>query len=149
MGLFQTPEAAKRWNSKHAGKLAFTSETGGYRQGCIFKRRLLAHRVIWKWVTGEEPPELDHINHLRSDNRWDNLRPVTRTENCQNHSPRQDNQSGVTGVFWEKSCSRWRAQIRLNGKSKHIGVYDNLEDAVAARKQAELQHGFHPNHGTT
>lgn len=147
--FFQSEHGWKVWNAKHAGREAFTSSSAGYRQGLIFKKKYLAHRVIWKWMTGDEAPELDHENHVRSDNRWDNLRPVTRSQNNQNMSRRSDNTSGVTGIFWEKACSKWRVQIRLNGKRKHIGVYRNFEDAVRARKHAEVKHGFHPNHGKT
>ena len=56
------------------------------------------------------------------------------------------NSSGVPGVFWYKRRDGWIAQIYVDGKQRHLGFFDNLLDAVAARKSAEIEHGFHPNH---
>lgn len=145
--MFSTSLAAKKWNAKLAGKRAFTSTSNGYLQGTIFGVRQVAHRVIWKWMTGEDAVEVDHINGSRTDNRWDNLRSVDRSTNTRNQAMKSNNTSGYNGVFWEKGCAKWRAQIRVQGKLKHLGVFVNLEDAIEARKKAESLYGFHPNHG--
>ena len=57
------------------------------------------------------------------------------------------NASGVTGVFWYKRRDGWIAQIYVDGKQRHLGFFDNLLDAVAARKSAEIEYNYHPNHG--
>lgn len=131
----------KRWNGHYAGTKAFTADCQGYRHGCIFGQQQRAHRVIWKLVTGEDPPaDIDHEDGNRSNNRIANLFPRTRSENCKNQKVRSTNSSGVMGVHWDSRNKKWRAQI-------HIGSFDTLEAAAAARRQAERALGFHPNHG--
>jgi hypothetical protein len=116
-------------------------DTHGYLQGCVFGKVYRAHRIIWKMVTGEDPPaDIDHDNGKRSDNRWKNLFSRTRGENSKNQKVRSSNKSGVMGVHWDSRNQKWRAQI-------HIGSYDTLEAAAAARRAAEKALGFHPNHG--
>lgn len=141
--------SAKRWNAKWAGAEAFTSvDTDGYRQGAIFYRRFLAHRVIIAMVDDIWPEEVDHINGIREDNRYVNLRAATHSDNSRNVSIRSNNRSGITGVHWHKRAGKWAAMIGVGGgKSIYLGLFDNADDAALARKEAERQHGFHPNHG--
>lgn len=146
--MFKSTRMWGLWNSKHAGKLAFNSSVDGYLWGRILGKRFRAHRIIWKWMTGVDAEEIDHVNHLRSDNRWENLREVSREANNQNTSQRSNNRSGCTGVFWQESSLKWCAQIRIRGRNKYLGIFDTIDDAIAARKAAELRFGFHPNHGT-
>lgn len=109
----------------------------------------LSHRVIWTKFNGEIPDgfEVDHINHIRSDNRISNLRLVNRVENARNKSRASNNTSGVTGVSWIKSKGKWYAQIYVNGKTHNLGYYSDFNDAVKARIDAEDRFGFHKNHG--
>lgn len=140
--------SCKRWNTKFSGKEAFTAVTTGYKVGAIFAKNYLAHRVIWLLLFGHFPDEqIDHINGDRTDNRLANLRAVTNAENCKNQCARSDNTTGVTGVYWFKRDSKWVVSITANGKQKHLGYFDEFEDAVARRKAAEAELGFHPNHG--
>ena len=60
---------------------------------------------------------------------------------------RKANTSGVTGVCFSKKGNKWFARIRLDGKSKHLGSFADKQDAIEARKDAEIKYGFHPNHG--
>lgn len=132
------------WNRTWAGKEAFTANDGnGYKQGRIFGKSYRAHRIIWAIAYGYWPDEVDHINGVRSDNRICNLRDVDRTSNCRNLSVRSNNTSGVVGVSWDKTYKKWHSRIR----DVHIGYYDEFDDAVEARRAAELKYGFHPNHG--
>lgn len=135
------------WNGRFAGKPAFTRNQDGYATGVLYGKSFLAHRVIWKWFYGTEPVQIDHINGDRGDNRIVNLRNVTNAENCRNQCRRPHNTSGVTGVVWVKSLRKWKGQIMQNGKNFHLGYYDEFEQAVAARKNAEKRLGFHVNHG--
>lgn len=82
---------------------------------------------------------VDHIGgvNTRNDNRKQNLRIVTSSENICNQKLRKDNTSGVTGVCYDKSKRRWLVTIGINNKSIYIGSFINFEDAVAARKEAE------------
>ncbi|WPZ30721.1 HNH endonuclease signature motif containing protein [Sulfitobacter sp. OXR-159] len=146
----KNPERAKNvWNAHHAGQEAFLiRHKHGYLCGTVFKKRLLAHRVIWALVNGEWPADqIDHINGVRSDNRIVNLRSVSRSENMKNQKRPSDNSSGHTGVYWFAQTSRWTAQITKNRKTICLGYFKDLDQAVAARKKAEQELGFHVNHG--
>jgi hypothetical protein len=138
---------AQRWNTRWAGKPAFTNDTRGYRQGEIFGRPYFAHRIIWRMVHGDEPADIDHIDGNRSNNRLSNLRAVTRQENLRNARRRSDNSSGVVGVTWDKRKQRWYACIAVSQRTINLGSYRTLEEATAARKAADRQYGFHENHG--
>jgi hypothetical protein len=114
----------------------------------IFGTVYLAHRVIWAMQTGAWPEaQIDHISGVRHDNRWLNLRSVTRAENQKNMQVRSDNTSGYSGIGWSERTRKWRTRIFVDGKEHHIGDFHDINDAIAARKAAEAEHGFHPNHG--
>lgn len=114
----------------------------------ISKRRYFASRLAWLYMTGILPKcEIEHINGDVSDNRFINLREVTRTENNKNTSLLSNNKSGYCGVYWSNKNSRFYAQIGVHGKKIHLGNYDNIIDAVIARKKAEGKFQFHENHG--
>lgn len=136
-----------RWNKMYAGTLALNAvHKDGYRHGHVLTRALLAHRVAWAIQTGAWPiGQIDHINGERSDNRFVNIRSVTAQENARNQKVRSRNTSGVMGVKTYRP-GMWRAAIEVDGKRKHLGVFDNFEDAVNARKEAEREYGYHENH---
>jgi hypothetical protein len=146
---FKRSTTATWWNTRFAGKPAINAVEGcGYRSGDIFCRKIRAHRVIWAMQTGVWPDgPIDHINGVRTDNRWENLRLVCNFENAKNQKRHKSNSSGVTGVVWHKRQRKWTAAIRADGIRMHIGTFENFEAAVSARAQAEKQLGFHPNHG--
>lgn len=146
---FKSQSAHVKWNRHTAGTQAFNSNGKlGYRTGMLEGVHYLAHRIAWKIVHGQCPKaEIDHINGNRSDNRLVNLRSVTRLENTQNRKCRIDSKTGVPGVYWEKACNKWRAEIKANKHRISLGVFEEIDDAIAARKAAERKYGFHPNHG--
>lgn len=146
-GYHSAETRAKQWNAKNAGKEAFSANTVGYRYGAIGNVNYLAHRVIWKLVTGHDPDQIDHISGDRSDNRWLNLRDVNETQNKRNMSIPSHNTSGAVGVSYDASRGRWSAYITLGNKKVSLGRHDSFEAALAARKCAEAGHGFHENHG--
>lgn len=136
------------WNSRFAGTEALTATNKGYRVGAINRQNVCAHRVAWAIMTGEWPDqEIDHINRNRSDNRWDNLRAVDHAENAHNLPLMGSNTSGVCGVSWHQRAGKWRAQINLDDRQRHLGLFTDKADAIAARRAAEIKFGFHPNHG--
>ena len=140
-------QSCKSWNSRYAGKKAFTANFKGYKVGSLNKRAYRAHRVIWFMVHGEWPDEVDHENGLRHDNRLENLRNVTGAQNHRNQKTRTNNTSGHNGVYWAKQNEKWRVEIQAKGRRKHIGLFARLEDAISARKAADREHDFHENHG--
>ena len=131
------------WNAKHAGKLAFTSlDTHGYAFSTICRAHCLAHRVVWLWVTGCWPSQIDHKNRVRTDNRWHNLREVTNRENSQNRSLRRDNKSGHAGVCRANGGEGYVVEISVNGRRRYLGRHPTIEAAVAVRKAAEFKYGY-------
>ena len=147
-GHFKDERSWKTWNTSNAGREAFTyCFNNGYKQGRLFDIGITAHRIIWAMTTGSWAKEIDYINGNRTDNRIQNLRSVTRTENCHNHSLSRRNKTGVTGVSFCAFTGMWRASITYKRCAKNLGRFDSFADAVSARKCAEEQLGFHPNHG--
>ena len=147
---FATAQAWKNFNTRFAGVGAGSPNNEGYVHIKISGRLHKAHRLAWL-ITHREWPygQIDHINHNRSDNRLDNLRVVTNQQNTYNQKKRKTNASGFTGVGWHKRICKWQAQIQADGKKVCLGYFENIEAAVAARKAAEENFGFHPNHGQT
>jgi len=143
----------RSWNTQFAGKEAFTAhkngKRGGYKVGAINARNYRAHRIIWMMVHGVDPKqnEIDHKNHVRDDNRIDNLRMVAQHGQARNMALHKSNKSGFAGVSWDKQKMKWRAVIEVNGKQLFLGRFDDKDDAIRARKAANVEHGFHENHG--
>lgn len=139
------------WNRRYANKAGFeTKNAQGYLCSSIFGKKFQAHRVIWALHYGEWPSlPIDHINGITTDNRISNLRSVSLSENQRNVRLGKNNTSGTCGVTPAKRANKWRAQITVNRKQIHLGTFDLLADAISARKSAEAEHGFHPNHGRT
>lgn len=132
----------------HEGKPAFTSFCFGYKTGGIFQRQYRAHRVIWAMVHGDWPDGvIDHINGNRADNRIANLRAVSGPENHKNQMRPSNNTSGRIGVNWNNHARKWAARVAHEGRRIHLGYFNTVEEAGAARKAAEAQYGFHINHG--
>jgi len=120
----------------------------GYHRIMIDKQFYEAHRLAWLYMTGEFPEDqIDHINHIRNDNRWSNLRSATSSINCKNRSRGCNNKSGITGIYWHKNNSTWRTRIMHKGKDIDLGCFKDKFEAICARKSAEFKYGFHMNHG--
>ena len=95
------------------------------------------HRFI---MHAEEGDIVDHINHNTCDNRKINLRKTDRKGNNRNHKIRSDNTSGVTGVNWHKGHHKWITRINTGTERITVGEYDDFDEAVAARKDAEKKY---------
>ena len=89
----------------------------------------------------------DHINGVRNDNRLVNLREVDPIQNNRNSKRTSLNTSGQMGVGWNKQTQKWRSIVHVEGKGVFLGAFKNKEDAIKVRKQAEIEYGFHKNHG--
>lgn len=124
--------------------------TKSYRIICVNYRRYQSHRLAWVYMYGDIPDgyEIDHINGNGLDNRIINLRCVTRHDNCKNLRKPSHNRSGFCGVSIHKGTNKWRARIRAKGRYVSLGLFNNKNDAYAARKHAEKIYNYHPNHGS-
>lgn len=146
---FDSDANYRRWNTRWAGKPAFSANGGhGYLEGRILTVKYKAHRVAWLYVHGHWPsPCTDHINHDKQDNRISNLREVDDAENAKNKRTVPANTSGQMGVVWHKQRQKWQARIKIGRKLRSLGLFDDKEEAIRARKDAEWVYGFHENHG--
>jgi hypothetical protein len=95
-----------------------------------------------------EPASIDHINGNGLDNRLANLRGCTHSENHKNVKRSDNNTSGATGVSRSRDKLRWRVRIRIGKKDVNLGEFKNFDDAVKVRRQAEIDNGYHINHGS-
>lgn len=119
----------------------------GYVMVRLNSKKYRAHRLAFLYMTGKWPEFIDHINHVRDDNRWVNLREVTYQENNRNASISKNNKSGFTGVCWITRDEKWLAKIVINKKPVYLGFYGDRFEAICARASANNKYGFHPNHG--
>ena len=119
---------------KTVGRLS----TKGYRQISVNYTRVMAHRLAWLFVHGEWPAgQIDHVNQNKDDNRIANLRVVSNKQNGENITLFKHNTSGYRGVRWYSRTGKWIAEIKHLKHSRYLGYFDNIEDAIAARAQAE------------
>jgi hypothetical protein len=140
------PRPEKNVSARIAGKTAGSPNQRGYIivtiNGCDYQ----GHRVAWVLHYGRWPAkQIDHINGNKGDNRICNLREVTQVENSRNAKLNRNNTSGHCGVLREEG--KWTACIMVRGRLIRLGTFKLIDDAVAARKQAERKYGFHENHG--
>lgn len=138
---FATQRAFTVWNIRFAGKEAGTLNRGR-KSVKVDESIWFVHRIIWKWQTGEDVPEIDHKNTSGIDNTFHNLRPATRNQQLFNQ--RGDARSLPKGVY--KNRKRWRSQIKAHGKLYCLGTYDTPEEAhMAYREAATRLHGAFAN----
>lgn len=135
------------WKIDRARIKAGTPAGGPNDQGYILLRvdghAIRAHRVAWAVMTGEFPEhQIDHINRIRSDNRWINLREATHSENHQNLVVRKDCRHGFRGIELHSS-GLWKARLSINKKRIILGYYKTPEEAYAARIAGELKYFTH------
>lgn len=145
------PETTKYnlgFNKKLAGKEAGTRLSGRdgnkYISICLGKGKYaMAHRIIWKMMTGDDPPNfIDHIDLDTFNNRWVNLREATNSTNKWNGKIYSNNTSGVKGVHWDSGHKKWRAVISANGKSIRLGRFATISEAACAMEsERAMLHG--------
>jgi hypothetical protein len=129
-----------------AGSVAGSKNTHGYWQIRACGKLYYAHRLAWLYMYGTWPKDqIDHIDGNRVNNRIENLREATNTENQQNRGLSPSNISGFTGVHWANRECKWRAQIRHQRKLHHLGFFDTPEEAHTAYIKAKAEiHTFQP-----
>lgn len=144
--IFRKKKTAQR---TQVGERAGYAHCDGYRQVSVNGKAKLEHRIIWEMHNGQIPDgyQVDHINHVRNDNRIENLRLVSHKENCRNMSLSPRNTSGFNGVQYNQMISKWLARIVFEGKVITIGYFEDFDEACAARKRKQDELGFHANHG--
>lgn len=154
--LYYTPETGV-WTWKVSTNRSIKV---GSRAGCVSKRdgyrkiRIdgvlhTSARLAFLYIMGGYPTEADHINRIRHDDRWENLRDVTRQRNTRNQGINSTNTSGATGVSLHKHTGKWQAYIAINGKQIYLGHYEEFHDAVMARYCVELKYNWSVSNPST
>lgn len=135
------PETGKFYAIAPGRKRLVGHEVGtysyGYHQIGVGKKKYLAHRLAFLWMTGEWPPAcVDHIDMNRANNSWTNLRLATKAQNNVNANRPRNNTSGYVGVRYAERLKKWRAYITVDRRQKHLGVFETMELASEFRQLA-------------
>ncbi|WP_313471219.1 HNH endonuclease [Atlantibacter hermannii] len=135
-----------RGGSAKAGCIAGTvDKITGYKHISVCQKRYKAHRLAFLWMNGFLPPDdmdVDHVNHIKSDNSFNNLRIVTTSVNSQNRiSAREDSATGIIGVGIDRRTGKWRARIQVGDKRIYLGSYD--EESLASSAYLAAKRQFH------
>lgn len=124
-----------------AGQLAGYIDVHGYHRLMIDGVKYYAHHLVWFWVHGEWPDEIDHIDGDRSNNVPSNLRLCNRSQNNFN-SRRSTGESGLRGAYLDHRNLQWYSKIQLGGQVTFLGNFATAEDAHRAfEAAAERYHG--------
>jgi HNH endonuclease/AP2 domain len=136
---FESAVRHAQWNTRYAGKTAGARRKNGHIHIAIDDRLYLAHRVIWKMMTGEEPARtIDHEDRNKINNRWKNLRKATHSDQGWNRTAPKNNTTGHRGVSFRPS-GRFRSYVSINGKQHTIGTFNTVEEANQARRAIAMK----------
>lgn len=125
--------------TRKVGDVAGT-ERNGYIAIGINRKLYKAHRLAYLYMTGNFPENfIDHINRIKDDNRWTNLRDATNSQNHANQVKPKNNTSGYRGVCWHKQDKKWRAKIVHMNKSIYLGSYNTPQEASEAYKKKAIE----------
>jgi hypothetical protein len=139
-GKHTAEHTCAKWNSKNAGKEAFTALNDGRPHGRIFRKPYFASRVAWALTHGYWPVEIDHRDHNPANNRIGNLRACTHKQNLRNQSPMKGGSSRFLGVSWDASRRKWAAGIKPDGKRVSLGRHASEEAAARAYDAAAREY---------
>jgi hypothetical protein len=133
IGLFTRVKSLNPNNLGVAGSVG----KDGYRRIELLGKKFLAHRLSFLYMTGKFPSNVvDHINHNKDDNTWNNLRDVSQTQNLENQiAARTNSKSGLLGASFMTRDQRYRSQIVINGKQVILGMFDTAEEAHSHYKE--------------
>jgi len=147
-GQFTWIKHNKHTNIKSRGIAGHTHPNTGYVSITIDRKFNAAHRLAWLYMTGNYPKYcIDHINGIKHDNSFDNLRSVDQSTNCKNRRINANNKSGVSGVYLDKDTGKWEVRIGHNKKRHYFGRYKDLDEAIKVRNTEIKNFDFHELHG--
>ena len=147
--IFEYKNGELYWKIKTSKNTIIGSKAGslyknGYFVTTINYKRYYKHRLIYMMHHGYMPKIIDHIDNNSQNNKIENLRNASSSQNMCNQKIRIDNKSGAKGIGWHKIAKKWRASIRFENKQYHLGLFDNINDAKQAisLKRIELHTNF-------
>ena len=151
--IFEYKDGVLFWKAKKSSNTRQDFSAGsiakrGYVSVRLCGKHYYVHRLIYMMHYGFMPEFLDHIDGNKLNNKIENLRSATKSENNRNKKLYKNNKSGVKGVQWNEPCKKWRAVLKLDGKNKHIGLFNTIDEAEHAIKEARVKfHGEFSNNG--
>lgn len=137
-GLFTN--AVTRSASAIKAKIAGATDGKGYRHTTIKGKFYRLHQLAFIYMGHPVPKVVDHINRVRTDNRWCNLRAANQKINSANSTLSRKNTSGYRGVSRNSSSGKWHAQIKIDGKQTYLGRRDTPEEAYELYVKAARDH---------
>jgi hypothetical protein len=153
--LFEYKDGALYWKEmvttrtgNRVGKIAGSIHKHGYRIISVHGRQYKVHRLMFLYHHGYIPEFIDHINGIKDDNRIENLREATRTQNYQNRFVQKNNTFGVKGVSKQKNSPNWRCRISYGGRLHELAGFKSKELATEFMELwRDMAHGTFSNHG--
>ena len=150
---FKTGKGFNFWVAKYSNKPSGYMMGTGYLMTCFTLRGMeykeLNHRLAL-YLSGVIVPNgmcVDHVDGDRLNNKLSNLRVVTVQNNIRNSRLSSNSTSSVMGLCWHKRAKKWQVSIMVDRKSIYLGLYEDKDEAIKVRKEAEVKYGFHANHG--
>lgn len=130
------------------GAVAGVWDNTGYFRTTVAGKRYKNARLIFLYHHGYLPECVDHIDGGKTNDRIENLRPATKSQNNRNTKLRTDSVTDRKGVTWDKGARKWRVSVWVSGKQKTIGRFDDIElaDLVAIEARNKYHQEF-ANHG--
>lgn len=141
---FANTRTWKRWNNMFSGKVAGyinkakDSDTLHYKTITLDNKIRKAHVLVWIMAYGSRVKLIDHIDMDGTNNRLDNLRELTVSKNARKCKPLKSNKSGYKGVCARTDSSKWYVSLKVNGKTKSLGSYDDIVYASKVYSTAVL-----------
>ena len=137
---FQYENGNLYWKKPRSG-IAVGAKAGfidskGYLRVRFNGKKYLNHRLIFFMEYGYMPEMLDHIDKNSLNNRIENLRPATRSQNGYNKFMQKNNTTGYKNVYWHNQSKKWVVKINFNKKIKHIGLFKDIELADLVAQEA-------------
>jgi len=154
-GLFDYRDGDLVWRNNRQGHTKAGDVVGTvavcsgikYRQTKINGKQIKVHRLVFLWHHGFLPVHVDHIDGNGLNNRIENLRAASVSQNRANSKARRDNTSGAKNVYWNKQRGKWMVQSIIQGKQKFFGLFEDLELAeLVALEMREKYHGQFARH---
>jgi hypothetical protein len=130
-------KTSKMYNTRFAGTSPTSKDSKGYLVMRLEGKTYKVSRLIWLYTTGDWPDQVDHENRIRDDNRWVNLKDVSNQQNSWNRGKYAEGKttSKHAGVSLHRGTNKWRAQVAIDGKKEHLGLFETEEEASGVYQQ--------------
>jgi hypothetical protein len=142
--IFEYKDGELYWKTRTSIRIVIGKKVGyldkdGYTYTRINGKYYGIHRLIFMMFNGYVPELIDHIDRNPTNNRIENLRSVTKSENALNSKISSTNTTGVKGVSWHKAAQKYHARITINGVCINLGLHKHLQEAKKAISEFKIK----------